>query len=326
MQSDPPESHDGRKFQTPDSAIKVSSPDKKLVLGKCDSFVDFQVWPSSTEINPRNWLKNFNDKEERHAVHLLNAFMYYSEPFTKALFYAAFQNISSSMSADTNTFAEAVIKWQAFCDSLIVTYVTGEEPNPTDSGLLFARMARRVLRIDEDNILSPDDALNQQILDHSRPILFVDDFVGSGNQFVKMWKSNRPGSASTPRSFASLASTFPDTKHYYCPTICTAYGLSAISSACPRVTISAGNILGPTYNALHPDSVVWPDALRPTAHEFLRVASDRAGLGDKGGGVNDWRGFHNLGLALAFSHSVPDATLPIFYSEMNGWRPLVRRS
>jgi hypothetical protein len=42
--------------------------------------------------------------------------------------------------------------------------------------------------------------------------------------------------------------------------------------------------------------------------------------------VNDWQGFHKLGLALAFQHCVPDATLPLFYWEHNEWHPLIRRT
>ncbi len=37
-------------------------------------------------------------------------------------------------------------------------------------------------------------------------------------------------------------------------------------------------------------------------------------------------GYHEQGLLLAFDHSVPDATLPIFWSPGKyGWTPLVAR-
>ena len=39
------------------------------------------------------------------------------------------------------------------------------------------------------------------------------------------------------------------------------------------------------------------------------------------------RGYGNLGLQIAFDHSTPDATLPIFWAEARAtWTPLVRRS
>jgi len=75
------------------------------------------------------------------------------------------------------------------------------------------------------------------------------------------------------------------------------------------------------------DSIFWPDPLKHGANEAIKKASLRAGLPDTGGAkVNDWQGFYKLGLALGFYNSVPDATLPIFYWEKNGWKPLIRRN
>ncbi|MGI4789714.1 MAG: phosphoribosyltransferase-like protein [Janthinobacterium lividum] len=71
---------------------------------------------------------------------------------------------------------------------------------------------------------------------------------------------------------------------------------------------------------------MWPDHLRTSALDFLEKVSHRVGIYDTHGGVNDWQGFNKLGLSLGFEHSVPDATLPIFYWEQNGWKPLLRRT
>jgi hypothetical protein len=59
----------------------------------------------------------------------------------------------------------------------------------------------------------------------------------------------------------------------------------------------------------------------------VKAVSARIGIPDSGGAVvNDWQGFHCLGLSLAFYDSVPDATLPIFYWEENGWNPLIKKT
>ena len=62
---------------------------------------------------------------------------------------------------------------------------------------------------------------------------------------------------------------------------------------------------------------------KPGAHEFLFEASRRAGIVDELG--SNWAGFENLALPLAFFHCVPDATLPLYFWERNGWSPLIRR-
>lgn len=92
-------------------------------------------------------------------------------------------------------------------------------------------------------------------------------------------------------------------------------------NTCTRVKVSAAHLLPPTYSAIAPDSILWPASLRNDGIRFIERASARAGIPDE-----DWRGYAGLGLALAFDHyTTPDATLPLFYWEQNGWTPLVHR-
>jgi len=185
-------------------------------------------------------------------------------------------------------------------------------------------MARQFLKFSEKRIVDPQDALRSLVKGDQRPILFVDDFVGSGAQFVATWQRLYDVGLSGAFSFERYAK-WKGGMYYYCPAICTSHGLGEIAKYCPEVTLSPGNILGPRYSALDAESLVWTDNLRATALQFLEKASKRAGIPDSAGGRNDWRGFNKLALCLGFSHSVPDATLPIFYWEKNGWTPLLRR-
>jgi hypothetical protein len=155
------------------------------------------------------------------------------------------------------------------------------------------------------------------------PIVFVDDFVGSGEQFIKTWQRpiTVPGST---LSFERISSARL-TDAYYCPLVCTQYGYDRITRNCPDVRLRPAHILSQKYGALDPDSFIWPSHLKDTSRDFLLSASRRAGIPESGG-VDDWRGFHQLSLSIALGDSIPDATLPIFYWEQNGWRPLRRRS
>ena len=173
-------------------------------------------------------------------------------------------------------------------------------------------------------IRSPKEALLKLLGDISQPIVFVDDFVGSGEQFLETWKRTFSFSSSVSSSFQEFSSRC-DGQFYYCPVLCTEYGYNRLHTQCPQVTLSPAHILPTQYSALAPNSAIWPPDLRSSAIDFLRGASLRAGIPESGG-TDDWRGFHQLGLALAFESSIPDATMPIFYWEKNGWKPLVRRA
>jgi hypothetical protein len=304
--------------------VRTLQVDRAWVLGKCDSFVDFQLWPIQTTLNPEGWLKNFLSDELEHAYHLLNSFTFYSEQLVRELFLAGFQNISCIRRKPGLSFAEQQSAWRSFCSEVLVTFVTGEQPNPTDSGHLFTRIVRQHLRISERRIVEPQVALRSLVEGSQKPILFVDDFVGSGAQFVATWRRPYDVGMVGHMSFERFAN-WKGGAYYYCPAICTALGTREISNYCPTVQLSPGNMLGRRYSAVEPDSVVWPENLLPTGASFIETASRRAGIPATDGGRNDWRGFNKLGLCVGFNHSVPDATLPLFYWEKNGWIPLLRR-
>jgi len=291
---------------------------EQFVLGKCEYFVDVHLWPLESEMNPAAWLSNFNDDERTYAVHLLNAFMYFNAPLMQKMFLNAFQGLSTLLCNDDETFHQSKLKWATFFDNVIITRVTGEEPNDTDSGYLYSRMSRQILEVPEEQVLNPEEALLALLSGQNRPIVFVDDFVGSGEQFIKTWEREwqipKCGTMSFQKMYELNGGDF-----YYCNLVCTSYGARRISSRCPGVEIGAAHLLPDTYNMLHPKCPFWPDDLRPSVKDFIYNTSIRAGVEDC------WRGFYNLGLALAFEGSVPDATLPIFYSTNNNWRPLIKR-
>ena len=293
----------------------------EFLASKAESFVDFHVWPLPTTFNPSGWLGNFLPAEQEHALNLLNAFIYYSPAMVDALFIAAFQQISSAVIDLGDSHVSAVEAWQRFCSTVMVVHVEGEEPNPTDSGYAYSRRARQLLDIAESQVVTSRDALDRLLSGGPGAVVFVDDFVGSGSQFVTSWHRTWTLSDGREHSFAQLART-SSARFYYCPLICTASGFDAIRLDCPEVGVTPAHLLSPQYNLLSPDCHLWPEHLRGTAASFIEAASRRAGIPEWG--TSGWRGFHELGLGIAWETSVPDATLPIFHWETN-WQPLMRR-
>ena len=305
---------------TPITAAGVT---RQFVLAKCRYFLDVHLWPLRLRMDPEKWLDNFEADELPYAVHLLNAFTYYSDPLIDHLFISAFNALSTEIAVNEGTLSGARRGWKDFMNKLIITPVEGERPSVTDSGNLFARKARQLLQIEESRILSAQATLDRVIRMPSSSIVFVDDFVGSGRQFVETWIRLVPVGASSI-SFAHLA-LGGQASFYYCPLVCTEKGYTKIRTSCPTVKLSPAHLLPERYSALSNESVVWPSSIRSHGIAFIESASKRAGIPDVDGGVDDWRGFRKLGLSLAFEHSVPDATLPIFYWDKNGWNPLIRR-
>ena len=291
------------------------------MLSKIQFLVDTSVWPGRDRIDPIGWLSNFTRAERPFALNMLNVFMYFNDSLTDALFRRSFHNLSTSVVHQPISHEDANEQWRKFLSSVCITYVEGEHPNPTDSGLLFARKARQVLTIDERQIFRPEDAVARCSGNPSIPLLLVDDFVGSGRQISETWR--RPYQTTNGLvSYQELRQG--GCRITYVPLVSTTYGIGSAQKNCSGLSVSSAHVIDDQYSLTNPNSFLWPDSLKDGALEFIERASARAGIPNDHG--FEWKGFHCLGLALAFAHSVPDATLPLYYWERSGWKPLLRRT
>lgn len=305
------------------------------VLADRDFFTKAQVWPLHGRIDPREWLSNFEADELPYAHDLLGAFVYFNEALTTELFRSAVQRLGAHV-LDFNKPPDVVQSdWRRFVGNVIVTAVRGEEPNPSDSGYAYVRMSRD-LGFEERQFMEAEGALRAMLAPAAHPgerraVVFVDDFVGSGNQFVDTWERKLEVYRGYHLSFQRLAAATsrvatPHPLFFYCPLICTEVGAARIRGTCPEVTLSPAHIIPPEYSALHPGSRIWDPSRASTAEAILHRIALRTGMHDTGGAsVDDWRGFHSLGIALAIRDSIPDANLGVFRWDRNGWIPLFKK-
>jgi hypothetical protein len=292
------------------------------IRAEFDALLQLNSW-SPAKIKPQDWLENFEVAEMPYALQMLHKFVFFSDDMTDHLLASAFHQISSQV-ARGKSFKTAEKDWDSFCNSAIITYVTGETPNPTDSGHLFARKGRQFLGLSEDSFCSPDEAVRNLNTRGYGHVVLVDDFVGSGNQFIETWQRPISVGRGNVASFKSLTAQQRISTAFYCNAVTTSAGAVAIAQNCPGVNVLAGNVLGPEFSFVSGHTRRWPAAAREIGERFVFSLRARYDFLAEDESEEDWRGFHALGLGLAFEHSTPDATLPIFHSERNGWQPLVR--
>ena len=297
-----------------------------LIRQKCDDFADFHVWPLRSRLDPRGWLSNFAEDDQPYAYHLLNAFMYFSEDLTLQLFLSAMQNISVSDEWRRRNPGDPFSAWPRFLRRVQLTYVTGETPSPADSGHVFVRKARDHAGIGEEKIADPGIVLAKRAGGDRSPVIFVDDFVGSGTQFCETWQriyDNNGHYMSFQAAALEAKEQNLEFEVYYAPAVCTVRGLEKIRRSCPGVIVTPGNILDDRYSVFHEESLVWPQDLCTEGRQMIERVSEKLGIAaDKS--EWDYRGFDQLGLALGFAHKTPDATIPLFRWSKDGWHPLVK--
>jgi len=296
-------------------------------IEKWQFFRQAQLWPRAVKFDPQGWLENFTPDEIPYALRLLEGFTYYSDELVQHLFRTAFQNISQLVVHNKENYFSATTEWSQFIDSLIIVRVEGRHASDADSGYIFTRYAREVLGLDESQIFSPAKALEKLRERPKGNVVFVDDFVGSGEQFEDMWKKVYSLEEYTYASFNSLTASASVTEigFFYCPLIATEIGRNHIAENCPLVKLVPAHVLPETYSVLSNSSIIWREDMRTDGPEFVRQVSDRAGIPDLDGREGCWRGYRKLGLALAFAHGWPDAVLPIFTLDNGKWKPLVKK-
>jgi hypothetical protein len=235
---------------------------------------------------------------------------------------ATLERLSSLVTAPTNSTANAKTLWEEFTNNTIWTFISGEKPNPTDSGYLMVRLARQVLEIPEERFVEHGAIIDCLSNSKNLNIIFFDDIVGSGSQCVRTWFRPIPQAAA---NFSELAKD-PRCRMFYLPLIATEHGKKTIERFCPKLTVLPVHTLGIEYNLFAKDCAYWPVELRADAEAVVKRISRRVGIPDSNGSeTTDWKGFGELGLTLAFQHCVPDATIPLIYWT-HDWNPLIRRS
>ncbi len=186
-----------------------------FVLTKCNFFAANQIWPRKTRMNPDGWLNNFDESDRLLACQLLNSFLYYPEELIDRMFVSAVQGLSRTVTSASGGLANRRLAWAKFLDSTVFTFPTGEQPFVGDSGHLYVRRVRNLLSIDEEWILPPEKAIESLTTRRASHVVFVDDFVGTGQQFFRTWH-RRYGDV----SFQTISES-NDFSAYYCPLFCT---------------------------------------------------------------------------------------------------------
>lgn len=288
---------------------------------------DCGFWSSDIYSRASRWLNNFNADEQRLANVLLDGFLYFSDTQATELMASGFHNLSNILRTPGISGPEARDRWTGFFDTAYVTIVEDDvAPSVTDSGYEAARKLRYKAAFPEDRSIQPAQALEKAARGEIEHLIFVDDFVGSGTQFIDGWQLSRPLAGGGTTSFEELSQTKKNFKGFYCPSLCTSYGLERILRECKGVVVSPGAVLSERYNVLHPESLIWPEEFRSEGQAFVTELSKKFLLPSDSTQF-DWRGYHTLGLAVGIRDMMPDANLAIFRADKTwtalDWTPLM---
>lgn len=288
-----------------------------------------RFWPEEDKLDVDRWLSNFDDDDKDTAKVLLASFVFLSDRVVDSLLVDAYTSLRRSIeTANWNLVDGEGRKMKE--PNFLLTFPTGETPNVTDSGYAFARKMRQLFGLEESRMVEPHQAV--KVLASSKPndvrntaLVLVDDFAGSGEQVCKTLEKRVSVVDGEFVSIQDLANR-KGLKVYYCLLVATRVAKKRLEREHSYISVNCPHVLGEKYNIRSKNCAIISDCAANDVHSVIRKY---ASIYMASPNVKSWvseYGFRDLGLTIAFEHSVPDATLPIFWAEGSDWKPLYRRS
>lgn len=295
---------------------------------KSEALARAGMWPSNDpgKVCPSPWLKNFAEAEVEMAAALLDIFVFFPDSQVTQLLRRALRLLFQEFGGTDLSVSDRKDRIRDRLEKTVFVPVEGEPPNPTDSGNYMCRCARQTLELRDTQVRDPGAAL-QHYLDDGKTIVFLDDMVGTGNQMRATWV--REYGSSDPKSFREA---YAQTKLqcYYVCLACSKEGRNSLATTTGITLISAHDLQDrdrldealqripdhPAGSGLQADvkALIKKHATTLELDPYMRQYDFR------------FFGFGHLGLTLGFQHSMPDATLPIYWADgRDGWTPLSKR-
>lgn len=271
------------------------------------------------DLNTLNrWLANFETEEEKYlAAHLLNGLIYRSSNMLCSSFQhlihcelpAFLQRHGFQLPDGLVAFHEALKDADSSFPIRFVAVDGTFEPGPGKSGGVVIRQFRRHLGVSKAILCRPENI--GRLPDSVRYLIFIDDLLGTGNQFEKF--ANYYGLANLRQQYTMM----------YSPQLSHSGGMANLAKKFPWLTVIPIESLGPEnqfFRTAKDSTTIWHADDTNTVADVKAFCNE---LSDKGGIIRGSR--HSLDLSILFEHGAPNNTLPFYWCPSDRWQPLIAR-
>ena len=286
------------------------------VRTRCHDLIQCGIWSGIHIQRLNQWWSNFiTDTERYFAACLLDNVTYRSEDQTIALMRQLVQRILPDHGRATG----GIVDWQ---ERLVTTRydprirlvpVVPFGSAPGKSADVILRLFARKLHVPRRAFANPED-IASLVAGGTEAIVFVDDLLGTGTQFVKDF--------AIPYGLGNLCT---NTRLIYAPLVAHEDGVAHVHYKLPNVAVASAETLGPSHAIFGAGGRAFKDGLNSPQSAwslYLDILSTR----DIVLGPSIHRGFGALELAFFFEHAAPNNCLPIFWwGQPAKWKPLFDR-
>ncbi|VUD62318.1 hypothetical protein TDB9533_03016 [Thalassocella blandensis] len=261
------------------------------------------------------WFHSFSSLEERYlAAIVLDSLAFRSADQTKALMIQGLQRCIPQLLMNNDYFDKYRGRWLETLSKSSVPIrlvpVLRNGDGPGKSGHVVCREYSRLVGVNNKLIINPQD-ISAAKADGVKLIVFVDDFLGTGQQFSKF--------------YAQVRGEFDESlTPVYIPLCAHETGMYKVRGDFPELYLSAPESLSVCDGLFGEDHEVCPDGVNTySSLKDLYIELMRTRLGMD---IDEPFGYGGLGMVYGFSHATPNATLPLLWSKKNGNICLLNRS
>lgn len=287
------------------------------VKDRCIDLIKHDIWSGITQIEFNTWMKNFRTKNEKYfAACILDSLIYRCEKQEVAL---AMEIFTKKLPQYLNELSHTLFDYSDLLNILknqvseehkirLVT-VANPQDRPGKSNDTVFRMYRRKLDFNDSWFIKPNE-VEREIQNGITTFIFIDDFLGTGNQFGSMW------------NIEGFSLKLKDSNVMYCPLVAHVEGVNKLNNLNSDLKIIAGENLNEDCDVF---KFAFIDGVNTTdgAKEFYKNMLEKYNF--KNLLEENTFGYGNLGLAYTFSHASPDNCLQIIWEPQEGWEPLIKK-
>ena len=283
-----------------------------------------------------DWIDNFDhidysikSKERLNMLYLLSKFSYFGKNEIRIMLQSLFRDLykypiihkirkNNNDTIDINFIQR---EFQKELDVALFISIGGASESGAHLLLPFRQAHEKIIK-EEQCKTQGEVYFTQEQLDHKYAVIiekykkykkyiFIDDFIGTGNQVLKKLKED----------VTLLREKNPHLEINYYVLIATEEGLSKIREAKLFDNVNALYELDSTFKSLEESSRYFEKKSKGIEIEFTKNKVNQYGSSLFANPL----GYEGCQLLLGFEHNTPDNSLPIFWSAENNWNPIFKR-
>ncbi|WP_432282666.1 phosphoribosyltransferase-like protein [Shewanella frigidimarina] len=277
------------------------------------------IWSGIERHKFDNWCQQYASEEEKVILGLLlNQLVYRSKAQVKSLLNQAFdksipQKLHEILQNEKVFENMELFKSNSYPSTVLIVPVIRDTEPPTKSGPLVARLLKKMVNINDKMMRWPWSLGN---LNDIETIIFIDDFVGTGEQFLTFCEKHVD-----EKVFGSKINIL------YAPITANQQGLNNIAAkrpdihVCPiEIVTDEDNFFTAVKNEFELTHIEVLELDTYYSNFMKKINLDR--LGRK---VSMVKGYGGLALTYAYEHGTPNGSLPLLWANSDVYTSLFSR-